>query len=272
MVSIFTYRDERKLFAVIGTIVVAALIALAQVDAARTGKTSLVTIFVGSTIAVGQSALANTGGAIRAGIGGVADIPRLWVENQRLGNANRELTHENEALREAVAQSPEAGAIARAAKLAPRGIVALAIAFDIEGESRAITIDRGSVAGVAVDAAVIDDGGAVGRVIETAPFTSKVLLLIDPTSKVPAVVQRGRWWGIATGTGTQLQVQFLSQDAMLRPGDIVVTGEGHSFHAGIPIGRVAKISHPEGALYQSAVLEPAAAFGRLEHVLVLPRQ
>ena len=48
-----------------------------------------------------------------------------------------------------------------------------------------------------------------------------------------------------------------------------MTGEGRSFHAGLAIGRITEIDHPEGSLYQTAVIQPAVAFGRLAHVLVL---
>jgi len=134
-----------------------------------------------------------------------------------------------------------------------------------------VTIDKGARAGVRVDAGVIGEAGVIGRVVGVEPFTSKVLLLTDATSKVPAVVQRGRWWGIATGTNTRVQLQYVSQDAKLRRGDVIVTGEGRSFHAGVPIGRIVQVFHSEGALYQTAVVEPAVAFGHLGRVLVLPQ-
>ena len=54
-------------------------------------------------------------------------------------------------------------------------------------------------------------------------------------------------------------------------GDAVVTGEGRSFHAGYELGRITSIDHPEGALYQSAIVRPAVTFGRISRVLVLPR-
>jgi rod shape-determining protein MreC len=134
-----------------------------------------------------------------------------------------------------------------------------------------VTIDRGARAGVRRNEGVVSDEGAVGRVAGVTPFASTVQLLTDATSNVPAVVQRGRWWGIATGVpqGDGVALEYVSQDAKLRIGDLVVTGEGRSFHAGYAIGRVAKVFHPEGALYQTAVLSPATRFGSLHGVVVL---
>ena len=77
MVSIFTYRDERKLFAVIGAIVVAALIALIQLDAARSGRPGAIGIAVQSVAVWVESAVAAAGNAARSWAGAVVAIPRL---------------------------------------------------------------------------------------------------------------------------------------------------------------------------------------------------
>ncbi len=270
MVSIFTYRDERKLFAVVGAVIVAALIALIQLDAAKSGKPSLITIAVGSTALFVQSAVAELGNTVRGAGSTLGDAPRLYARNADLSAENQALRSENARLREALAQAPEAAAIAQAATGIPGAIVATVIGYDPENLARVVSIDRGSNAGVRRDDGVIDQDGVVGRVIDVAPLRSSVLLATDGASKVPAVVQRGRWWGIATGTNSRIRLQYVSQDAKLRVGDVVVTGDGRSFRAGFEIGRISQVDHPEGALYQTALIEPAVAFGRISRVVVVP--
>jgi len=238
-------------------VIASALIALVQLDAAKAGKPSVIAIAVTSVALVAQTAA-------------VANVPKLATENAALRAKNRALAAENARLNEAVASLPEARAIARESAREPGGVVASAIGFDPENVSRQITIDRGSSAGVRMDDGVVDEDGVVGRVVAVTPFESTVLLVTDGASKVPAVVQRGRWWGIATGTNARMRLQYVSQDAKLKPGDAVVTGEGRSFHAGLAIGTISRVDHPEGALYQTAVVEPAVAFGHLSHVIVLP--
>jgi rod shape-determining protein MreC len=269
VVPIFTYRDERKLFAVIGAIIVASLIALIQIDAARAGRPSFLSSSLASFFGFFQTGISAGVEAARNGIGSLLDAPHIIAKNSALSERNRALEAENLRLREALSVQPDAAAIERAAAREPGGIAAVTIGFDPENQSRVVTIDKGSQAGVRVDAGVIDESGVVGRVLGVEPFTAKVLLLTDATSKVPAVVQRGRWWGIATGTNTRVQLQYVSQDAKLRRGDLIVTGEGRSFHAGLPIGRIVQIFHSEGALYQTALVEPTVRFGRLSRVLVL---
>ena len=48
--AIFTYRDERRLFALIGIIIVAALVALVQIGAQRAGTVSPIATFAGSLL------------------------------------------------------------------------------------------------------------------------------------------------------------------------------------------------------------------------------
>ena len=244
VVSIFTYRDERKLFAVIGLVIVTALIALIQLDAAKTGKPSIIAIAVGSTAMVAQSAVTTTTGALRSAGSSVADVPHLSSENATLRARNRALVAENARLSETLSRVPEARAIARESMLEPGGIAAGVIGYDPENVSRQITIDRGASAGIGMDDGVIDGDGVVGRIVGVTPLESTVLFVTDGASKVPAVVQRGRWWGIATGTGVRMRLQYVSQDAKLKVGDSVVTGAGRSFQAGLRIGKISRIGPP----------------------------
>ncbi len=268
MVPIFTYRDERKLFAVIGAVIVAAIVALIQLESAKSGKPSVIAVAVTSTAVFAQEAVAGIGDSARGLQTTLGDAPNLYHINATLRTENAALAAENARLREALAEAPDLRAILEAAAHRP-GIVANTVGFDPESATRSIVIDRGGDAGVRRDMGVIDADGVVGRVVAVEPQTATVLLVTDGASKVPAVVQRGRFWGIATGTGTRIRMQYVSQDAKLKRGDPVVTGEGRSFHAGLLIGRVARVDHPDGALYQTAIVEPAVAFGRLAHVLVL---
>ena len=249
--------------------IVASSIALIQLESLKTGKPSVIAVAVASVAVYAQSATAAVQGVARGAAASVADAPRLAAQNQALRDKNRTLRLENERLREALAAAPDATAIADAnARFGP-GVEATVVGYDPEALSRTVTLDRGALAGIKSNDGVLDDDGVVGRVVATAPLSSTVLLVTDGASKVPAIVQRGRWWGIATGTNTSVRLEYVSQDAKLKVGDAVVTGEGRSFRAGLVIGSVTRIDHPEGALYQTALVTPSVAFGRLSHVLVV---
>jgi cell shape-determining protein MreC len=84
-------------------------------------------------------------------------------------------------------------------------------------------------------------------------------------------VRRGRWWGIARGNVTSVRMEFIPEDAPLRNGDVIVTGEGRSFRSGVPIGTVESVERGDTTLYQTAVVTPAAALGALDRVDVIPQ-
>jgi rod shape-determining protein MreC len=270
VVSIFTYRDERKLLAVVGTIIVAALLALLQLDFVRSGRPNPIAYAVTTATAWMQLAAATVGNGSRDGVASIVDLPQLARENAALRAQVAELTAHDRVLDETLARVPAEASLARAQLRAPDGIAATVIGFDPENAEHTITIDKGARDNIERDDGVMTGDGVVGRIIEVDPLSSKVLLLNDPTSRLPALVQRGRWWAIAVGTQTRVKLRFVSQDAKLRVGDLVVTGEGRSFHAGVTIGRIRSIDPMNaGALDQSAVVEPAANLGALTRVLVV---
>ena len=249
----------------------AALIALLQLDFARAGRTSPLTVTVTSVSAYVQLAAATVVHAVRGAFDAVVRTPGLAKENGALRGENAVLRTQNDELQERLARVP-AAQDAAAAKLAhPDGIQATVIGYDPEAATHVVTIDRGAKDGVHRDDGVVTGRGAVGRIVEVSPLSSKVLLVTDATSKLPAVVQKGRWWAIAVGTSTRVKLQYVSQDAKLHVGDRVVTGEGRSFHAGVLIGRIKQIEPTSaGALDQTAIVEPAADLSALSRVVVLP--
>ncbi len=272
MVPIFTYRDERKLFAVAGAIIVAALVAFLQLDFVRSGRPSPLTLFVTGSTAWAQTAVATVTNAVRGGIHTVARTPQLASDNRELHDRIVRLERENAELNETLARVPAEASIARAQLTDPNGIAATVIGYDPENAQHVITIDRGMQAHVQLDAGVLTGDGVVGRIIEVDPLSSKVLLINDPTSRLPALVQRGRWWAIGVGTQTRILLRYISQDAQLRIGDAVVTGEGRSFHAGVLIGHIASVEPMSaGALDRSAIVEPAVNLGALTRVLVVAK-
>jgi rod shape-determining protein MreC len=273
VVPIFTYRDERKLFAIVGAVIVAALIAILQLDFARSGRTSPLTATVTTISTYLQLAVSMVVGGVRGGVDTIVRTPGLASDNGRLRTENVALRTQNDELRERLSRVPAAQSLADARLAHPDGLAAMVIGYDPEASMRVVTIDRGAKDGVRRDDGVVTGDGVVGRIIEVSPLSSKVLLVNDPTSKLPAVVQRGRWWAIAVGTSTRVRLQYVSQDAKLRIGDRVVTGEGRSFRAGVLIGRVKEIApFSAGALDQTAIVQPAVDVSALSRVLVLPQK
>lgn len=249
----------------------AALIALLQGAAARSGNPSFVSA-IGTSIAAGFELIAGTlTTGVRTGVGNLVTIPQLGRENAALKAQNQQLTQENARLHERLAAYSAQVAIKSQLEEYPTALEARVIGFPPENDSRSVTIDSGARSKVARDDGVLAAGGVVGRIAEAGPLTSKVVLITDYTSSLPAIVQRGRWWGIAKGNLSSLRLEYVSQDAALKIGDRVVTGEARSFHSGALIGTIVAIEKSDSSLYQTAIVKPAVDFGSLDRVVVVAK-
>ena len=241
-----------------------------QINAQRSGTTSPIAAIAGTTTAFAQGAIAAISRGVRNGFVTVVTFPQVIGDDARLRNRNLQLERQNQQLRQLVGAANSQQALQPAINLYG-GLEARVIGFPPENESRAITIDKGSAAGVRRDDGVLAGTGVVGRVDAVTPLTSTVLLVTDYTSRIPAIVRRGGWWGIARGNLTSVSVEYVEQDAPIRNGDVVVTGEGRSFHSGIPIGTITDVERGSSLLYQTAVLAPAVDLGALDRVVVLTK-
>lgn len=242
-----------------------------QINAERSGQVSPLETVGTSLVSFIEMATSAVAGVARGGTGAVIELPQLERDNKTLREQNKSLEAENERLHQLAAEYSSEVSVQPVVNLYPHAIEARVIGFPPENTSRSFTIDRGSNAGIHKDDGVVGNGGIVGRVESVQPFSSKVILITDYTSRLPAITQRGRYWGIARGNLSSVRVEYIPQDAPIKLGDLVVTGEGHSFHAGVPIGRVARIERGDTTLYQTAVLKPAVNLGTLDRVVVVPK-
>jgi len=244
-------------------------LALLQIGAQRAGSVSPIASIAGSVFVVGETGVAATVRGVRTFGTTIVTLPSLERENASLRARNRALIADNARLHELAAQYAAESTVRPVVDLY-HGIEARVIGFPPENESRAVTIDKGFRAGVRRDDGVMGAEGVVGRVAAAGPFSSTVVLETDYTSRIPAIVARGRWWGIARGNLNSVVVEYIPQDAPLHVGDAVVTGEGRSFHSGVPIGIVSAIERGDGTLYQTAVLKTYVDLGALDRVVVVP--
>jgi rod shape-determining protein MreC len=239
-----------------------------QIGAQRSGSVSPIATVASSVFDVGETAVASIVRGARGAGAALIALPSLERENAVLRASNRRLIEENARLHELAAAYAAESAVRPTVDLYD-GIEARVIGFPPENESRAVTIDRGWRAGVRRDDGVLAADGVVGRVASVGPFSSSVVLVTDYTSRIPAIVRRGRWWGIARGNLESVVMEYIPQDAPLRVGDVVVTGEGRSFHSGVPVGVITAIERGDATLYQTAVLRTFVDLSALDRVVVV---
>jgi rod shape-determining protein MreC len=209
----------------------------------------------------------------------VAEIDRLRVDNGTLRADNERLLNENTRL----------GEIARENALLT-DLLQLRAGFDyqtaaanvISRESsefrRVISLDKGTRSGISIGDVVVAGGGALaGRVIEVGPDSATVVLLTDGTSTVIGQLVSNAARGQVVGQlGGVLIMEQIDASDEVSLGDEVVSagielggGVRSPYPKGLLIGQVVDIRRDANAVVQTAYLQPAADFEKLEFVLVI---
>lgn len=273
MVAIPSFWDERKLFVFVTLIIVAAVATLLEVDAARNGRQSIADELTSSVFAPVESALSGAANAIGAEFSALANAGKLASDNAALRDKVHQLSADDDSLHAAAVENADLRKmLAMRGAYGPNAVAADVVGYAPEAARKEITIDRGWRDGVKRDCVVVGGAGLVGHVVDAGPHEAHVLLIIDPTSSVPAYLQHTRSWGIVVGTSLHVKMKYIGQDKKVAAGDMVVTGQGQVYPGGIAIGRVREVDRKDSALYQSAVLDTEIDFASLTHVLVLPLQ
>ena len=111
---------------------------------------------------------------------------------------------------------------------------------------RQIILNKGSKDGVQVGNIVMGPGGLLGRVKSTSFFTSSVILLTSPESKVGVWLDRIQINGLLIGTGDDNPDLILyTKDADIKVGDFVSSSPASTLlPSNIPIGIVQSINEP----------------------------
>ena len=150
--------------------------------------------------------------------------------------------------------------------------IAKVIQVDVIPNKKSIKINIGSNDNVIMGQTVMGANGLIGQIVEVALYSSKVLLISDVNSNVPAIITR---------TGKQVIVKGRSQDDLLeisftdktdiKSGDLIVTsGQAGRFIASLNIGRIVKIEMNKGERFAEVVVEPSEYIENINEVIVTP--
>jgi len=157
-------------------------------------------------------------------------------------------------------------------------ISARIISQDPSNWFRTIMIDKGKKDGIIQDMCVIsfisDKVVLVGRVCEVNQNSSKVILITDKLSFVPAEILSSRYEGLITGSDSSyLILDYILPDISLKIGDEIITsGIGEIYPSGIYIGIVKEIEDTKKTTYfKHAIVEPYAKLNFLKEVFLLKK-
>jgi rod shape-determining protein MreC len=132
-----------------------------------------------------------------------------------------------------------------------------------------VTIDAGTRAGITTNETVLNGDGLVGTVTAATGSSATVQLATDAAATIGVRMDGTNEIGAVTGTGStlgaaqQLKLTLFSATAVLQPGQTVVTfGSvgGRPYVPGVPVGTVTQVTSQQGALTQTALVQPFADF------------
>jgi rod shape-determining protein MreC len=273
---------KKKLFTIlIGIIVLVALIGFSLKDRANltTGEQ-----FVSDIIGIMQNVISAPVKYVANIFDNIDDIRNTYEENQILREKLaqykgliyevQEIKEENVELRELLDKKDSIRSY--------NPIHATVTARSPERWIEQVTINKGTLAGVEENMAVITAEGMVGKIQSVSKLTSTVQLLtgFDEFNRISATVSRDDEGNDIFGlieaydeeTDSLLFKIIEESDKDIEKGELIVSsGMGGVFPAGLPIGTVKEVIPDQYGLTKTALVEPAANMYEINNVVVVDR-
>jgi len=278
MENFFTrYKNPLALMAVLFIQVVALATQVKRPEGAKPGSTGsgtrLIRVWTVTAFTPVEKIFVSTGRFFRNGWHDYADLRGARKQNMELQEEVARLQMEQVRLRQDADQARRLQALLDfKEKFITKTVAAQVIATSGTEQSRLITIDKGSKAGLKTDMAVITPDGIVGKVKDVFGSSAQVLLINDHDSGAGVILEQSRLQGIVKGTPLgELQVTGIMSDEKVEPGEHVITSGGDRIYPkGFSVGTViASTPDHDNDPFLAIKIKPAADLNRLEEVLVI---
>ena len=142
---------------------------------------------------------------------------------------------------------------------------------DVIPNKKSVQINIGSNYSTQVGQTVMGVNGLLGQVVEVNVYSSKVLLITDNDSNVPAKIARTGQQIIIKGRSQDnlLEVSFLPNDSEIESGDLIITsGQANRFIPSLKIGRVVDVIRNEGERFTQAIIKPLEDADKVSEVII----
>lgn len=203
---------------------------------------------------------------LRGFIGNLSELGDLRDQNRRLLEENKRLRDWRRLAQILEIENARLQELLDAEVVRPRSLVTARVIAVTGGPFvRSILINAGADQGVRKGLAVVDANGLVGQTVEVGDRASRILLLTDFNSRVPARVARSKDNGILIGRNEKLvDLEFLPVNRDVLAGDLVLTsGDGGLFPPGLLVGTVSMVTE------RKVRVRPVADLQSLEFVRIL---
>lgn len=214
----------------------------------------------------------NSTGGIRSFFTNLGNIGNLQKENANLKDKNNQLEaevarmsadiKETESLKRELGFKNDSGFNTIPAEIS---------FFDPTNVRETVIVDKGKNQGVKTNMAVTSEGTLIGRVTEVYGNSSKILLITDPFSAIPAELTTIDATGLVQGqVGMGLVINQVPQETDLKKGETIVTsGLGGQYPKGLILGTVENVNKQNNSIFQSASLKTLVDFKSIERVQII---
>ena len=203
----------------------------------------------------------------------LSDRESILTENQLLKKENIQLYSkvqqtykleaENKRLFELLKAKPEDG---------KNFIFADIISINQDSDKHQIIINKGSMDGIELGAAIADSKGIIGHIVRDQVLASEVLLISDPEHGIPIEIARNGLRAIAIGIGSydEIILNNLPNNSDIKINDVLITsGLGGRYPEGYPVAIISNIEKVKGDSYLSIGAKPIANLKNINEVLVI---
>lgn len=183
----------------------------------------------------------------------------LKAQSQKL----QSLEAENIRLRELLESSFDVG---------EKVLVAELMVANLDPYKHQVVINKGELDRIYRGQPLLDAEGVMGQVVHVGPYSSTAVLITDTSHAIPVQVNRNGIRTIALGSGTinRLDLPYLSNNADIVPGDLLITsGLGGRFPPGYPVALVEAVQHDPGRTFARISAKPTARLDRSREVLLV---
>ena len=135
-----------------------------------------------------------------------------------------------------------------------------------------VSIDKGKKDGIFIGQNVLGIKGLVGQIIESSYLSSKVLLISDLSSNIPAQVTRTGEKIIIKGKDEtdKLDVLFAQINMDLKVGDAISTsGMANRFKPNIPIGKISFVDNDKERKFSIVHVTPLENVGTASELILI---
>ena len=238
--SIFLNKGNRQKFSLLTLIIVSIIIL--SLEYFKTGPINQFRLVTKDVVFKTSYFISLPFSSMKNAYYGFNDYLKIHEENKKLKNINlniEELKFENQFLKE---ENIRLSKLIDEKSIFSSNYHLTKILLDQNSPYlRSIIINKGFKHNIKIGSAVRSDSYFIGKIVGVNYLTSRVLLINDLNSKIPAIIEPNGISAIISGNGNKFfgDIEYLPEKNKVEEGNIVYTsGTDGIISSGIPIGKI----------------------------------